>query len=355
MTWSPDQQLRLQNLLNGVETRPSIHNRVRAHERYDMAPEVAEVDMTFDDVVDIVNPLHHIPVVGTGYRAVTGDTISPHAQMIGGVLYGGPTGMFNAGLQAAIRQETGHNVDGLMLAMVTGEDVRPHPDAPDTDAPAPRYADARAAAAAGPAAEATTEPATQAAEIRQTPVPQAAGLALGPAAAGPAAQPAPAAPPTQPLVASAPPPTTLPEPAVRADTAGPDGGAPAGRPAAPFATWPSGPGAIGGNVGTAPAMTATRPLQNGPAPATGTAGPQVVLAPAAGSAPTGPATTPGQAVEISNALDAALMSLANASAAPPARSAPGAVAAAGPADDTGAQTRVADAAYRRTAGAVARY
>ena len=332
MTWSPDQQLRLQNLLNGVETRPSIHNRVRAHERHDMPPEVAEVDMTFDDVVDIVNPLHHIPVVGTGYRAVTGDTISPHAQMIGGVLYGGPTGMFNAGLQAAIRQETGHNVDGLVLAMVTGEDIGAHPDAPDLDAPGPQYADARAR----PAAEADP-PAAEPAEIRQTPVPQAPAVALGPARA----DTAPAAPVHHPMVAEAPP-----QPAVAtapADTgpAQPAGGSVPDRLPASLMAWPTAPGAIGAGMPTAR-------MPDVSAPATAGDGPQVVLAPTAGTTParTG---SPGQPVEISTALDAALMSLANGAAAP------GALASAAPADDNAERTRVAETAYRRSAGAVANY
>ena len=32
---------------------------------------------TFLDMLDIINPLQHIPVVSTLYRAITGDTIEP--------------------------------------------------------------------------------------------------------------------------------------------------------------------------------------------------------------------------------------------------------------------------------------
>lgn len=52
--------------------------------------------LDFDDMLDIVNPLHHIPIVGFIYRAITGDTISPASAMAGGALFGGPLGFIGA-------------------------------------------------------------------------------------------------------------------------------------------------------------------------------------------------------------------------------------------------------------------
>ena len=46
----------------------------------------------FGDLVDMVNPLQHIPLVSTLYRDLTGDSIGPAARVIGGPLYGGPIG-----------------------------------------------------------------------------------------------------------------------------------------------------------------------------------------------------------------------------------------------------------------------
>ena len=40
--------------------------------------------LTFGDVLDVINPLQHIPVVSTIYRAITGDEISPGARVAGG-------------------------------------------------------------------------------------------------------------------------------------------------------------------------------------------------------------------------------------------------------------------------------
>ena len=46
----------------------------------------------FDDFLDLINPLQHIPIISTIYREITGDTISDGARIFGGALFGGPPG-----------------------------------------------------------------------------------------------------------------------------------------------------------------------------------------------------------------------------------------------------------------------
>lgn len=46
----------------------------------------------FRDVLDLVNPLQHIPIVGNVYRELTGDTLAPGIRVAGGALFGGPIG-----------------------------------------------------------------------------------------------------------------------------------------------------------------------------------------------------------------------------------------------------------------------
>ena len=48
---------------------------------------------TFDDLIDIINPLQQLPVIGSLYRWLTGDRISPAARIAGGFLFGGPIGL----------------------------------------------------------------------------------------------------------------------------------------------------------------------------------------------------------------------------------------------------------------------
>ena len=48
--------------------------------------------LNFRDVIDLINPLHHIPIVGKIYRAITGDQIAPGIRIAGGTIFGGTIG-----------------------------------------------------------------------------------------------------------------------------------------------------------------------------------------------------------------------------------------------------------------------
>jgi hypothetical protein len=49
-------------------------------------------ELSFGDIVDTLNPLQHLPLVGQAYRALTGDSISATAKVTGAAIYGGPFG-----------------------------------------------------------------------------------------------------------------------------------------------------------------------------------------------------------------------------------------------------------------------
>lgn len=73
-------------------------------------------------VIDIVNPLQHIPIVSTLYRNITGDEMSPMARLAGDTLFGGPIGAALAMVDIATEGATGKDVGGTMLAALTDED-----------------------------------------------------------------------------------------------------------------------------------------------------------------------------------------------------------------------------------------
>lgn len=83
-----------------------------------------EDGFTFGDLIDLINPLQHIPVVSTIYRAVTGDEIAPGPRMIGGALLGGVVGFSAAAVSAAIENETGKDIgDHALVAMGLADDA----------------------------------------------------------------------------------------------------------------------------------------------------------------------------------------------------------------------------------------
>ncbi len=84
-------------------------------------PQSESAEASFGDVLDIVNPLQHIPGVASVYRNITGDEISGHAQVLGSTLYGGPLGMLAGSLSAAITEESGKSLPGTLAAAFTGE------------------------------------------------------------------------------------------------------------------------------------------------------------------------------------------------------------------------------------------
>gem|GEM_PF-2011181 len=65
----------------------------------------------FADILDIINPLQHIPIISTAYRMITGDEISTGARIAGGTLYGGPLGMIGAGVVAAVEEATDGTIE----------------------------------------------------------------------------------------------------------------------------------------------------------------------------------------------------------------------------------------------------
>jgi hypothetical protein len=82
---------------------------------------VAREHLTFDDLLDIVNPLQHLPVVGTLYRAITHDTIKTPEKIIGDALFGGLTGLISSVADTAFEQITGKNFGDTILSFLIGD------------------------------------------------------------------------------------------------------------------------------------------------------------------------------------------------------------------------------------------
>ena len=103
----------------------------------------------FNDFLDIINPLQHIPVISTLYREITGDELSPGARMIGGGIFGGGIGLASSVINSAIEMETGKDIGGHVMALFSDEEedattlaAAPENGTPVSAAPSPAPAEA---------------------------------------------------------------------------------------------------------------------------------------------------------------------------------------------------------------------
>jgi hypothetical protein len=80
-------------------------------------------DFSFADFLDIVNPLEHIPVISTIYRAITGDRPGTFEKIAGDSLYGGFVGFVSSLADTAFQAITGKDVGDTVLAFLTGDDA----------------------------------------------------------------------------------------------------------------------------------------------------------------------------------------------------------------------------------------
>lgn len=74
----------------------------------------------WDDVLDLINPLQHIPLVNIAYRHFTGDQENGSAELLGAIPFG-PLGALSAIADLAIKSTTGKDIGENAIAMITGD------------------------------------------------------------------------------------------------------------------------------------------------------------------------------------------------------------------------------------------
>lgn len=95
------------------------------------SPAADDGEFSFFDLLDVVNPLQHIPIVSTLYREISGDTIGNPARIAGGFLFGGVIGLAGSVANAIVDETTGKDVGDHLMGLVDGS---PSPAADNTAA-----------------------------------------------------------------------------------------------------------------------------------------------------------------------------------------------------------------------------
>ena len=122
--------------------------------------ETAAMELEFADLLDVINPLQHIPVVSSLYRELTGDEIKAPARVLGGFLFGGPVGLVGSVANAAIEEASGRDLGETVMAWAFGAGDDGSANLAEAPRPAETLAEiAPAAGAPTPAAASAIPPA----------------------------------------------------------------------------------------------------------------------------------------------------------------------------------------------------
>lgn len=76
----------------------------------------------FHHILDVINPLQHLPVVGTIYRAITGEHIGAVEKIAGDALYGGVWGAASSIADVAFEGITGKSFEDTAMSWIKGDD-----------------------------------------------------------------------------------------------------------------------------------------------------------------------------------------------------------------------------------------
>ncbi len=76
---------------------------------------------TLLDAVDIINPLQQLPIVGSIYRELTGDTLDPFSRVAGSTLFFGPIGAAASTANVLMEEFTGKDMGAHMMAFIKNE------------------------------------------------------------------------------------------------------------------------------------------------------------------------------------------------------------------------------------------
>ena len=75
----------------------------------------------FRDIVDIINPLQHIPIVATLYRNMTGEKIGAVARVVGGALWGRLGGFVSGLVNVVVDWFTGKDIGDHIYSALFGQ------------------------------------------------------------------------------------------------------------------------------------------------------------------------------------------------------------------------------------------
>jgi len=81
----------------------------------------AQKGFQFHDLLDIINPLQHLPGISAIYRWITGESIGNLPRVVGDAIYGGIPGFVSGLFGVLLKEETGKDVGEHIVATLFGD------------------------------------------------------------------------------------------------------------------------------------------------------------------------------------------------------------------------------------------
>jgi len=85
---------------------------------------------SFGDLLDVINPLQHLPIVATIYRNMTGDRMGIVPRVVGGALWGRIGGFVSGAVNAVVEWLTGKDIGDHIYAFLRNQLATPEDHAP---------------------------------------------------------------------------------------------------------------------------------------------------------------------------------------------------------------------------------
>jgi hypothetical protein len=105
-------------------TKNNVHSSIKTAQQNPSESFWGKDGFTFGDVIDIFNPIQHLPVVANYYRQQTNDDASEGSKVVGGVLFssllGGVLGVVTSIANSVVRHETQQDVEEHLIDLADG-------------------------------------------------------------------------------------------------------------------------------------------------------------------------------------------------------------------------------------------
>lgn len=98
-----------------AEYHAMIHSPPSGAEQVTVSADKPADEGFFHHLLDVVNPLQHLPLVGTLYRAITGEHLDPVEKIMGDTLYGGLWGAVSSIADVAFEGISGKSFEDTVL------------------------------------------------------------------------------------------------------------------------------------------------------------------------------------------------------------------------------------------------